>query len=170
MHKFLTAILPIAGILAASSVQAAPLMSSEWAAKACESFNSNPILTNELGEKWIKNNGGRGFKIIHMYRTDCGDKVKVEMKIVQQGAKAFCAYGGKVQHTNMNDDMDYVMHAETKRWHEMGAGEYGPMRAMMFGRLKFDGPKGEAMSVMGPFEQFLLLPGKVPGEAACPSN
>jgi hypothetical protein len=24
------------------------------------------------------------------------------------------------------------------------------------------------MKVMGPFEQFLLIPGKVPGEDACP--
>lgn len=170
MHKYMTPILATAGILAAGIAHASPLMSSDWAAKACESFNSNPILTTELGEKWIKNNGGRGYKIIHMYRTDCGDKFKVEMKIVPQGGKAICAYGGKVVHTQLNDDMDYVMHAETKRWNEMGAGEYGPMRAMMFGRLKFDGPKGEAMSVMGPFEQFLLLPGKVPGDSACPSD
>jgi putative sterol carrier protein len=51
----------------------------------------------------------------------------------------------------------------------MGKGEYGPMRAMMFGRLEFEGPKGEAMSNMGPFENFLLLVGKVPSEAgSCP--
>jgi putative sterol carrier protein len=50
-------------------------------------------------------------------------------------------------------------------------GMYGPMRAMMFGRLKFDGPYGEAMSNMGPFESFLLLVGKVPGETtACPGK
>ena len=56
------------------------------------------------------------------------------------------------------------MTAETKRWIEMGKGEYGPMKAMMFGRLSFDGPMGEAMGNMGPFEGFLLLVGKVPGE------
>jgi putative sterol carrier protein len=45
------------------------------------------------------------------------------------------------------------------------------MRAMMFGRLRFDGPYGEAMSNMGPFESFLLLVGKVPGETtACPGK
>ncbi len=65
-------------------------------------------------------------------------------------------------------DMDYVVYAKTMRWREMGAGEYGPMRAMMFGRLKFEGPKAEAMRVMGPFEQFLLMTGKVPSEDACP--
>lgn len=169
MRKTLIALTVMAGF-AALPAQATPLMSAEWAAKACESFNGNPILTNDLGDKWIKNNGGRGYKIIHMYRTDCGEATKVEMKIVPQAGKAFCAYGGKVQTTSLNDGMDYVMHAETKRWKEMGAGEYGPMRAMAFGRLKFSGPKMEAMSVMGPFEQFLLLPGKVPGEDACPTN
>ena len=38
------------------------------------------------------------------------------------------------------------------------------MRAMMLGRLAFIGPKLEARSVMGPFENFLLLVGKVEGE------
>ena len=30
----------------------------------------------------------------------------------------------------------------------------------MFGRLKFDGPKWEAMNNMGPFESFLKLVGR----------
>jgi putative sterol carrier protein len=63
------------------------------------------------------------------------------------------------------------MSAETARWLEMGRGEYGPMRAMMFGRLAFVGPKMEAMSNMGPFESFLLLVGKVPGDtSSCPAK
>jgi len=63
------------------------------------------------------------------------------------------------------------MWAETGRWIEMGKGEYGPMRAMMFGRLKFDGPMMEAMGNMGPFGSFLLLVGKVPGDvASCPAK
>ncbi len=48
-----------------------------------------------------------------------------------------------------------------------GKGEYGTMRAMMFGRLEFEGPKGEAMSNMTPFENFQL--GKVPSDTgSCP--
>lgn len=65
---------------------------------------------------------------------------------------------------------DYTMHATTERWNQMGAGEYGPMKAMMFGRLEFTGPKMEAMSVMDPFEAFLRLPGKVAGDKACPAK
>jgi putative sterol carrier protein len=61
------------------------------------------------------------------------------------------------------------MWADSKRWQEMGIGDYGPMKAMMFGRLKFEGPKGEAMGNMAPFESFLLLMGKVPADwTACP--
>ena len=37
-----------------------------------------------------------------------------------------------------------------------------PATAMMFGNLKFDGPKLEAMSVMGPFQAFMTLASKVP--------
>jgi putative sterol carrier protein len=80
-----------------------------------------------------------------------------------------CAYGGPVETANLNKSHDYVMHATTQRWIEMGKGEYGPMRAMMFGRLEFEGPKGEAMSNMTPFENFLLLVGKVPSDTgSCP--
>jgi putative sterol carrier protein len=50
----------------------------------------------------------------------------------------------------------------------MGAGEYGAMKAMMLGRLSFSGPYGEAMGNMGPFGNFLLLAGRVPGSATCP--
>ncbi len=167
MRTTLPSLLIAAGF-AASAAQAAPLMSAEWAAQACQYWNTNPALTTELAEKWAKNDGGRGYKIVHMYRTDCGEASKVEMTITTTGGKTLCAYGGAIKHPTMNYDMDYLMHAETKRWREMGAGEYGPMRAMMFGRLKFDGPKGEAMKVMGPFEQFLLIPGKVAGDDACP--
>lgn len=154
--------------LVSLSAQAAPLMSADWAKQACQAWNANPILTDELADKWIKNDKGRGYKIIHMYRTDCGESTKVQLTISAQGGKAMCTYAGPIRDTNLESDADYLMHAETKRWREMGAGEYGPMRAMMFGRLKFEGPKGEAMRVMGPFEQFLLIPGKVPGEDACP--
>jgi putative sterol carrier protein len=61
------------------------------------------------------------------------------------------------------------MHARTQRWLEMGAGEYGPMKGMMLGRLSFSGPYGEAMGNMGPFTNFLLLVGKVPADSQnCP--
>lgn len=71
--------------------------------------------------------------------------------------------------TPLDDGADYLMWADTARWREMGAGEYGPRKAMMFGRLNFAGPKVEAMGNMAPFENFLLLVGKVPGDwSACP--
>ena len=168
MRKSLISLTLLAGF--ASGANAAPLMSAEWATQACSYWNTNPALTTELAERWAKNDGGRGYKVIHMYRTDCGENTKVEMTISTKGGKTTCVYAGPIQHASMNYDMDYTMHAETKRWREMGAGEYGTMRAMMFGRLKFDGPKGEAMKVMGPFEQFLLIPGKVPGDDACPAK
>lgn len=146
-----------------------PLMSPEWAAQACQAFNANPILTDELGQKWVKNHGGRGYKVIHLYRDDCGERTKVQLTIVPDGNKARCSYGGRVVNPTLDEARDYKMWATTQRWREMGAGEYGPMRAMMFNRLRFEGPKAEAMSVMGPFEQFLLLPGRVPGSDACPA-
>jgi len=166
----ITSLIIAAGLLAAAaSAQAAtPLMSTEWTAQACDAWNKETTLTTGLAGDWMKNDKGRGYKIIQMYRTDCGDAYKTEIKIVPKDGKAMCVYGGKAQSTP-DLKVDYVMHAETKRWTEMGNGEYGPMKGMMFGRLKFAGPYAEAMGVMGPFESFLLLVGKVPSDTAvCP--
>lgn len=160
----------LAALAFTASAQAVPLMSADWAAQACKYWNTNATLTNELGKDWVKNNANRGYKIVHMYRSDCGAAVQAELKIVPEGNKAICTYGGAVQNPNLNLTADYVMYATTKRWQEMGAGEYGPMKAMMFNRLKFDGPSVEAMSVMGPFSQFLLLPGRIPGDTTCPTK
>ncbi|MEW5770512.1 MAG: SCP2 sterol-binding domain-containing protein [Pseudomonadota bacterium] len=168
MRNTLISLAILSGLSGAA--QAAPLMSADWAAQACKYWNTNKALTDEMAEKWAPNDGGRGYKVIHMYRTDCGEASKVEMTISTKGGRTLCSYAGPVQHPTLDYSMDYKMHAETKRWREMGDGEYGPMRAMMFGRLKFEGPKGEAMKVMGPFEQFLLIPGKVHGDDACPAK
>ena len=168
MNRFF---LTVALAVYTAAAGAAPvLMTPAWMAQACDAWNQNPILTGELGDKWVKNDKQRGYKIVHMYRTDCGDGAKVELKIAGKDGKAMCSYGGKPQSVP-DFDVDYLMHAKTDRWLEMGKGEYGPMRAMMFGRLEFSGPMLEAMSVMGPFEQFLLLVGKVEGDSAsCPAG
>ncbi|NDP48191.1 MAG: sterol-binding protein [Sulfuriferula multivorans] len=155
----------------ATTANAAPaMMSAEWTAQACDAWNKDAELTTGLADKWIKNDAGRNYKIIHLYRTECGETSQTEMKIVPKDGKAQCVYGGAVQNAQMDYAVDYTMHATTARWDEMGAGEYGPMKAMMFGRLKFSGPKVEAMTVMGPFEAFLRLPGKIPGDKACPAK
>ena len=168
--KYASIALATLAVFSTAAHAAPPLMSAEWTAQACEAWNQDPTLTTGLADKWIKNDGGRGYKIIHMYRTDCGEATQTEMKIVPKDGKAICAYGGAVQTTKMEYAHDYTMHATTEKWGEMGAGEYGPMKAMMFGRLKFVGPKVEAMTVMGPFETFLKLPGKVANDKACPAK
>lgn len=162
--------LAAAALMALSgAARADTLMSAQWTAKACEQWNRTPILTDDLADKWVKNDGGKGFKVIHLYRSECGEASKTELRIAAKDGKAVCSYGGKVETTTLDAGVDYVMHATTDKWGEMGRGEYGPMRAMMFSRLAFDGPKLEAMSVMGPFENFLLLVGKVQGDGAvCP--
>jgi putative sterol carrier protein len=152
---------------------AAPvLMSADWAKDACAAWNKDPVLTDKLVESdWVKNDKGRGFKVMQVYRSDCGDKPTAELRISLKDGKAACVYGGAPETAKLDSGADYVMKAETARWVEMGNGEYGPMKAMMFGRLGFDGPMGEAMGNMGPFANFLLLVGKVPADtSACPAK
>lgn len=157
--------------ISASGVQAAPaMMSAEWTAQACDAWNKDATLTDGLADKWIENDKNRGYKIVQMYRTDCGAATKVEMKIQPQNGKAMCTYGGKVQTASLSDSKDYVMYAPTKTWREMGAGEYGPKGGMFFHSFRFDGPNAEAMGVMGAFEAFVLFPGKIPGDDACPAK
>jgi len=148
---------------------ATELMSEEWAKAACVAWNADATLTTGLQESgWVANDKKRGYKSLQVARKDCKESPKVEVRITSKDGKAMCVFGGRSV-DKLDFDADYAMTAETKRWTEMGKGEYGPMRAMMFGRLSFDGPMSEAMGNMGPFESFLLLVGKVPGDtAACP--
>ncbi|MFK7815191.1 MAG: SCP2 sterol-binding domain-containing protein [Gammaproteobacteria bacterium] len=146
------------------------LMSADWAKQACDAWNQDAALTEGLYESdWIKNDLERGHKIIILYRTDCADSKRAELKISAAEGKAECTYGGKVVDKTVDKRADYIMHATTQRWMEMGAGKYGPMKAMMLRRLKFKGPKMEAMGNMGPFKNFLLLAGSVPSDtSSCP--
>ena len=167
--RAITAVGALVLAVVAGTAVAAPLMSEEWAKAACTAWNADATLSTGLHESgWVANNKKRGYKALQVARSDCKASPKVELRIAAKDGKALCVTGGRSVDA-LDLDVDYAMTAETKRWTEMGKGEYGPMRAMMFGRLSFDGPMGEAMGNMGPFESFLLLVGKVPGEtAACP--
>lgn len=162
-----TLLLVTAPVLASEPI----LMSAEWGAAACAAWNADPVLTAGLVESgWVRNDKGRGFKIMQVFREDCDDKPTVELRVSLIDNEARCTYGGQVQGTALDSGADYVMHASTARWLEMGAGDYGPMKAMMLGRLSFKGPYGEAMGNMGPFSNFLLLVGKVPANSdSCPN-
>ena len=162
----------IGALAAGSAVQAAPVfMSADWARDACTAWNADAGLTKKLNESgWVANNKNRGYKLLRVARGDCpATAPRAELRIVPKDGLASCEQGGPATAAALDGDADYLMTADTPRWMEMGRGEYGPMRAMMFGRLSFDGPMWEAMGNMGPFEGFLQLVGKVPGDTgACP--
>ena len=170
--KIARALVAAAVLAAATPADAEPtLMSEEWARAACVAWNADPVLPVELHKSgWAANNKGRGYKRLRISRTDCAASPAVELRIEPRDGRAQCTLGAKAQAApELDTGVEYAMTAETRRWQEMGRGEYGPMRAMMFGRLSFDGPMGEAMGNMGPFESFLLLVGKVPGAVgSCP--
>lgn len=165
------AVIGVAAFAAAvgTAVAAPVLMADDWAKAACTAWNADATLTSGLHESgWAANDKKRGYKILQVARNDCKSSPRVELRIAAKDGKAMCISGGRSV-DRLDLDVDYAMTADTRRWLEMGKGEYGPMRAMMFGRLSFDGPMGEAMGNMGPFENFLLLVGKVPGgTAVCP--
>jgi len=163
-----------------SSAAMADFMDEKWAQQACAAWNKNPVLTGQLaqmpgdmfgdGYKWIDNDAGRGYKIIKIYRdgNNCGSKKAIQLTIAKKNGKAMCVYGGKPDGKKMNFSVDYVMHATDKNWTCMGTGSCGVMGSMMTGKLKFQGPKMEAMKVMDPFAGFLKLTGQVPGaKTAC---
>ena len=172
MRVYAFAVSLVALVSGPSALAAPTMMSGEWGKEACEAWNTDPVLTGKLVESgWVKNDKGRGYKVMQVYRTDCGDRPTAELRVALKDGKAACVYGGAVQTASLDSGADYVMKAETGRWVEMGKGEYGPMRAMMMGRLGFSGPMVEAMGNMAPFENFLLLVGKVPSDAkACPGK
>jgi hypothetical protein len=55
------------------AAEAAPvMMSAKWATRACEAWNEDVVLTDELGRSdWIKNDSGRGYKVLQVVRADC---------------------------------------------------------------------------------------------------
>jgi len=166
------AALGIALAIMAPPLSAAPtMMTAEWAQQMCQAWNADATLTGKLVEsEWIRNDKGRGYKAMQIYRADCADSPRIELRVSEKDGKAVCVYGGKADST-LDTRVDYVMWAETDRWVEMGKGEYGPMKAIFFQRLGFNGPMMEAMGNMGPFESFLRLVGKVPGDVAgCPAK
>jgi putative sterol carrier protein len=143
------------------------LMSEEYAQQLCEAWNQNNTLQTELKD-WMGNDLGRGFKIMRMKRLDCKKSDYVQLTIEMVDGKVTCTYGG-AQTVEPNNDADYSMKAKTKNWKKMGSGKLGPMGAMSTFRLKFKGPKWEAMKNMGPFSGFLRLIGKVKySTSSCP--
>ena len=174
MKNLLIACAAGAALLATTSLFAGPttFMSGDWATATCEAWNADPVLTSELAESgWAANEGGKGYKIMRIHRKDCPDAPKVDMKVELVDGKAVCTFGGLASEEELSSRHDYAMWADTDRWQQMGRGEFGAMKGMLTGRLKFAGPKGEAMSNMGPFGSFLLLVGKVDADAtSCPSR
>ena len=165
-----TAVVQLCAAAHAAAQAPAVAMSAPWAQAMCTAWNADASLTDKLAESgWAKNDGGRGYKAMQIYRSDCPKSAHIEMQIALKDNAARCVYGGAARTSALDGGVDYLMWADTPRWREMGAGDYGPMKAMMFGRLNFEGPKMEAMSNMEPFGGFLRLVGKVPGDwAACP--
>ncbi len=160
-------------------------MDAAWAQKACNAWNQSAILTKQLAGvsddddedsdayNWVKNDADRGYKLVQMYRTSCGVNSKVQLTIQEKDGKAMCVQAGKPDGKTMNFKYDYLMHATNANWACMGRGSFGcgAMGAMGTGKLKFTGPKGEAMRVMGPFGSFLKIAGAVPGTTdSCPAE
>jgi putative sterol carrier protein len=183
-RTYMQAIIGVVFAFTAFAANANNFMDEAWAGKACEKWNQNQTLTKELyqieteegdGYSWVGNDGDRGYKIVQIYRTDCGESTKIQLNIVSENEQAICKYGGKPDGKALDSGLDYVMHANDEDWACMGEGRFGcgAMGAMMSGKLKFKGPKFEAMKVMSPFEAFLQMTDDVDGasktgEENCP--
>jgi len=151
--------------LVGGALSANVFMGPEYAKELCKVWNKTPRLTEELGksESWTSVPERK----ISLYREDCSPDKQIQLTIRNEGNKAVCVHGGSAKDKRGKDD--FLMYAQTKRWEEMGRGEYGPMKAILLGRLKFEGPKGVAMRNMGPFEAFLTALGKPSYDASkCP--
>jgi len=120
-------------------------------------FNASGTPAKLVASGWASNNGGKGYKILHIVATDTKKSVELQIDGTGKSIKA-------MDNTNpkMNYDYDYKMSSDMKGWAEMGTGENGPMYHMtpVIGALSFDGPMVEAMKNMGPFADFLVIIGK----------
>ncbi len=139
MKYRLVALASFACFVLGTAVAAEPvLMSAEWAKQACEAWNADSTLTEGL-EKWIENDKGRGFKVIEMYRTDCPDSPRVELRFNKKDSKAMCGYGGAVETKNLDVGADGRVRAvqgddvrplEVRRPKDGGDGQHGAFRGL----------------------------------------
>ena len=67
-------------LVSPASGEESVFMSADWADLACEAWNGDEELTGKLG-KWMQNDLARGFKIMQIYRRDCEDSARVELRI-----------------------------------------------------------------------------------------
>ena len=168
-HAWLVPIVLMVFFAASLASAEVVFMSEEWAESACEAWNENEELTSKL-EQWMKNDLDRGHKTIQIYRMDCEESPRIELRLEGTEEGVQCTRGGLAE-DELDLKADYVMFANTERWEQMGAGAYGPMRGMMTRRLRFKGPKWEAMNNVGPFSGFLRLTGESPGDTSiCPTG
>jgi len=152
--------------------QAGSFMDSQWADTLCQDWNQSETLTTELvGDRWIGNSGDKGYKVIQMYRDECGPESRVELQVTEKDGKAICTYGGPAKTKQLDESVDYLMHATDEHWTCMGEGRFGcgAMGAMMSGKLQFAGPKMEAADVVEPFNAFLQLTAEPEGNTSCPA-
>ena len=150
-------------------------MDAGWAKKVCNKWNTNNILSQQLAGSWIANDAARGYKLIQMYRTECGASSKIQLTIQSKGGRALCTYGGYPNNKRFNVSVDYLLHAKDKHWICMGEGKFGcgAMGAIKTGKLKFKGSQVEMKQVIEPFSTFLNLVGQISGNRGidhCPSS
>lgn len=85
------------------------------------------------------------------------------LRISDKDGKAMGTASVAVKTATLDPKVDYPMNATDEDWTCMGEGRLG-CGAMTTGKLKLklNGPKMEAIGVMGPFDTVLQLTGKVP--------
>src|SRR3569833_2132997 len=90
--KYTSIALAALAVFATAAHAATPMMSAEWTAQACDAYKKDQVLSGGQVEKWIKNDAGRVYKFIHLYRTDCGEASLSDLMFFPKFGKAFCVF------------------------------------------------------------------------------
>ena len=93
-------------LASAGSQAARVMMAADWAQGMCKAWNADPELTGKLVESgWAKNDKGRGYKVMQIYRADCDGSARSEWRVTEKGGKAVRVYGGKAE-SKLESDAD----------------------------------------------------------------
>jgi len=78
-----------------ASSQAATFMDADWASQFCKAWKRQRHPDQGLGgDAWAKNDAGRGYKTIQIYRDKCGEQGKVELEITNKDARPCAPMAG----------------------------------------------------------------------------
>ena len=155
VHLVLLTKMKFTTILVALLASAFALSSFADTKTLAEDFNKSGGPSELVSSGWVKNDGGKNFKIVQIFVNHSFQSI--ELHINKSGKIITWIDSAKSADSSIDTDVDYQFFADIEDWHAISKGENDFMYHLTVGGLAFKGPMMEAMSKMQAIDQLLLI-------------